>query len=154
MFFRFMLSKLGFLAIAASLCVIAPSSGAFAQASDGASDAGSEEEATPRRCMRTADVDDFHVFDRNHVLLIDRRETTFLLAEMHPGCWDIARAPGIALQHRTSNICQGDTATLLVMRTLQSTSERCHVTRITAVGSMSEAEALIENQAEEGENTE
>ena len=121
------------------------SSSAFAPSTDGAS----EGMDAPRRCMQTRNVDDFHVIDRHHVVLIDRRRTTFLLAEMRPGCWDITHAPGIALRHRGMTVCAGDVTTVQVMDTLQSMGQQCHVRRLQAVSSVEAAVSLVEQAQQE-----
>jgi len=137
-------------AIACTFALVASLSSIEANA-DSETSTADEPTPSPRTCMFARNVDDFHVIDRNHVVLIDRRPGTYLLGEMRPGCWDIRHAPGIALQHRYGSVCEGDSTTILVMTSLQNFSERCYVSGLLAVGSVEAAEALLQEQ-EDAEN--
>ena len=103
-------------------------------------------EDEPRTCMFARNVDDYHVIDRNHVVLIDRSRETFLLGTMHPGCWEMRHSYAIGLEDNSTSICEGQTVTLLVR------GERCYVRRLEAVSSAEEAENLVEQRAAEAES--
>ncbi len=96
----------------------------------------------PRQCMLTRTVNNFHVIDRHHVVLMDRHEETFLLGTIRPGCWDLQRSPAIAIEGPSVSVCAGGTAILRVM------DERCHIVRLEAVTSVDAAVSLVEERAE------
>lgn len=135
------LFAVGAFAMALAACANADSSDDSMSATSGAGD-------EPRRCMFVRNIDNYHPIDRNHVVISDRSEDTYLLGTMHPGCWDIMSSASIALHTAPISLCEGQTATLMVA------GERCFIRTLEAVGSVEAAESLVEMRAEEEDGTE
>ena len=125
--------------------ILAGALASCAAAQEGTDQTASGEE--PGRCMFVRNIDNYHPIDRNHVVISDRGEHTFLLGTMRPGCWDIMHSIAIGLDTAPISLCAGQTATLLVGE------DRCYIRTLEAVPSLEAAEALVEARAGEEDDS-
>lgn len=98
----------------------------------------------PRTCMFVRNIETYRPLSRNHVVIVDQAEETFLLATLRPSCWEIMRSAAIALESGPISLCAGDAAVLQVR------GERCYIRSLEAVLDMEAAETLVEQRSDDG----